>query len=219
MTANPKVVVAIAAGVALLLAAIPGIGLVAHWSSPSAAPILPPAETGAAATHLPFGPVRPTRAVPDMVVTLSNGSARQLRDVLTGHWTLVQLMFTGCSTTCPVQGAIFQETQKRLVAVDGDVRLLSLSIDPLGDTPARLAEWQRQFAAGERWQAAVPRLEDLGPLLDVLGGRGDGVDIHNARVFVITPNGELAYITEEMPAPQALADLARDALDSSAGGT
>jgi protein SCO1/2 len=215
---NPKggFTAIIAAGVVALLAVSMGPGLMERWSGPAPLPALPPAETQAA-THLPFGPVRPARALPGIYITLSDGTKQRLDNLLAGHWTVVQLIFTGCSTTCPVQGAIFQETQKRLDAIDGDVRLLSISIDPLGDTPELLEKWRRQFEAGNRWQAAVPQIDDLGALLDVLGGRGEGVDIHNARAYFINPRGELQYITEEMPSPKFLTNLARDALKSSAG--
>lgn len=177
-----------------------------------AVPVLPDAVAEAEPGHLPFGPVRPPRGLPAIAVETSDGEVADLHRLLTGHWTLAQLVFTGCSTTCPVQGAIFQDTQVRLAEAGLDVRLLSISVDPLGDTPALLDQWLERAEAGARWQAALPKLADLGALLDALHGRGDGVDVHNARVYLIDPQVRLAYVTEELPSPAALVVLTQAAL-------
>ncbi len=174
-------------------------------------PVLPVAKE-IAVEHVPFGPVRPARVMPAIAVTMSDGGKQQLPEVVSGHWTIAQLMFTGCSTTCPVQGAIFEQVQNQLGSKAGQVKLLSLSIDPLGDTPEALQTWIAQFGAGPQWQAAVTGLDDLGPLLDVLNGRGEGIDVHNARVFLISPEGELVYVTEDMPSPRSLIVLLDEAM-------
>jgi protein SCO1/2 len=180
----------------------------------SALPLLPPAQD-IKAVHLPFGLVNPPQPMPEISLTLSDGSEAPLPAVLKGRWTLIQLMFTGCSTTCPVQGAIFTETQRLLGRNKRNVELLSVSIDTLGDTPEALGNWLQQFEAGPNWRAALPKPDGLVGLLDVLEGRSKGVDVHNARVFLINPNGALVYRTEEMPSPASLVRLIEDALKSS----
>ncbi len=162
--------------------------------------------------HLPFGRIRPARTFPALTVFANDGSSTDLRAMLEGRWTLAQFMFTGCSTTCPLQGAIFQEAQRRLKTEGLDVSLLSISVDPIGDTPETLSGWLVQFGAGERWTAIIPRPGDLISLLDLMGGRGEGIDVHDARVYLIQPDAKLTYITEEMPAPAALVGLIKDAI-------
>ncbi|MGK6309802.1 SCO family protein [Variovorax sp. DT-64] len=72
------------------------------------------------------------------------------------------MMFTGCSTVCPIQGALFAALQAAMAAEHSPtLRLLSLSIDPLADDPAALSAWLRRFGAGPAWSAAVPTTRRL----------------------------------------------------------
>ncbi len=157
--------------------------------------------------HNRSGPVRPPRPVPDVKITLDDGSETRLPSLLAGHWTIAQFMFTGCSTTCPIQGAIFARTESQLAARNIDAQLLSISIDPLGDDAASLARWLEKLGHGRRWRAAVPPFDDLGLLLDALSGRSKDVDLHEARAFLIDPGGQLVFVTDEMPDPASLVEL------------
>jgi protein SCO1/2 len=59
----------------------------------------------------------------------------------------------------------------------------------------------------------------LGSLLDALGGRGKGIDIHDARAYLIGPDGALHYITGELPSPKLLVEIvkAAEAKEAKAG--
>jgi protein SCO1 len=161
-----------------------------------------------AAAHGSFGPADPALAAPALALQDSNGRQNTLRTLLQGRVTAVQLMFTGCSATCPIQGALFSETQQRLPAEDARLRLLSLSIDPLGDDPKALRDWLAKFGAqSPRWSAALPRAQDVDRLLDFLRGRAAGADRHTAQAFVFDAQARLVYRTEDMPQPAALVQL------------
>jgi protein SCO1/2 len=192
----------------LFLAAAAGLWPV--WQKPARLPELPPGQT-VATGHLPFGPVRPAKDLPDITVITNTGETRPLADVLAGHWTAAQFVFTGCSITCPVQGAIFSSAQQQVSGKVANAMFLSISIDPVGDTPEAFAAWLGRFGAGDKWQGAIPQSDGLAKLLDVMGGRGTGADVHDARVYVFSPEGKLAYITEEMPDPGKLAALLQEA--------
>ena len=198
----------------ILLAAIAviAIGGAAWINFPTAGtpyPVLPETKT-AESSHRKSGMVLPERALPAMTVVLDDGSTRELSSVLAGKWTLIQFIFTGCSTTCPIQGAIFAQAQSGFAAAGIDAQLLSISIDPLGDDAAALNGWLEKFGRGPGWRAAIPPLDGLGPLLDVLGGRSKGVDVHEARAYLIGPDGKLHFITEEMPNPGFLVQLVKE---------
>ncbi len=148
---------------------------------------------------------------------LDDGTGTDLAAETRGRWTVLQLMFAGCTSTCPIQGAIFQRTRAELQ--DTPVRFLSITIDPVGDTPAALKDWLARYDAGDRWRAAVPDVADLGPLVDVLEARGDGIDVHAAAAYLVDPQGRLAYVTEAMPSPETIAAIAREALATAATGS
>jgi protein SCO1/2 len=204
---------------ALLLAAAATAAWTNSWTVAPRAPVLPPPSRTVQSGHLAFGPVRPARSLPSTPVLLDSGETRELRSLVAGHWTLVQLIFTGCSTTCPIQGAIFAKTQLDFMAAGLDAQFLSISIDPLGDDANSMTKWLESFGGHPGWRAVVLPFEGLGPLLDVLGGRGKGVDVHDARVYLVDPHGNLRYVTEELPNPLSLLNLVKAAQADSVATT
>lgn len=205
MTKRPAAVIVLA-----LLAALGAAAMFQNQGKRAAAPQLPPAPV-AARSHFPFGPVKPPRPLPPIGLTMDDGSASDLVVVTQGHWTLAQLIFTNCATTCPLQGAIFQRTQELLRNAGLKFALLSISIDPERDQPAALRRWLGTFDAGDGWRAAAVTISDVGALLDTFNGRKAGLDVHDARVYFIDPHGRLAYTSEDLPDPMALVGLAREA--------
>ncbi len=153
--------------------------------------------------HFPFGPVEPARPIPPWPVATHRGQATTLDALLRGRTTALQWMFTGCSATCPIQGALFAQAQLALGQDRGALQLVSLSIDPLGDTPAALAAWLRRFGAADAWLGAVPRIDDVDRIIALLGTGGDrrpvGTDPHTGQVFIIDRHVELAYRTTALP--------------------
>lgn len=159
----------------------------------------------AALAHEPFGPLRPPLPAPRLWLTGGDGKRFELTERLRGRVTALQLMFTGCSATCPIQGALFGAVAP-LVNSQREMQLLSLSIDPLNDSPQAVREWLARFGAHTHWQAAVPRIEDVDPLLDFVRGRAAGADRHTAQVCLFDRQARLAYRTADMPPARFVAD-------------
>ncbi|MFZ5817763.1 MAG: SCO family protein [Bacillota bacterium] len=66
-----------------------------------------------------------------------------------GKVLLVGFIYTSCDDICPVVTAQMKQLQEDLAAAGllGEVQLLSISVDPEQDTPARLEAYARQFQA------------------------------------------------------------------------
>lgn len=169
-------------------------------------------STGVSAHGL-LGPVTPALTLPPLDVTLHDGRRLPLAQVLRGRITALQLMFTGCSSICPVQGAVFAELQAQLQRSPpkaGPVpQLLSISIDPLGDDARALAAWRGRFGAGPGWLAAVPGVSAVDGLLEALRGRATGPDRHSAQVFVLDGSGRLVFRCAELASAEAVAQVLR----------
>ena len=163
--------------------------------------------TGARAAHGTLGPVEPARAVPGLALTLHDGRRTTLPDLLAGRFTALQLMFTGCSATCPIQVAVFAALQAQVLGRVPRAQLLSLSIDPLGDDARALAAWRARFGARPEWIAAVPPLQHADVMLEFLGGRAAGADRHTPQVVLMDPAGRLAYRCAELASADDLARL------------
>jgi protein SCO1/2 len=159
-----------------------------------------------------IGLIDPARPIPPVSVTLDDGTRADLSDLVKGKWTIAQLMFTACSTTCPIQGAIFQRADKLIAATGDKLQMLSISIDAAGDDAASMDRWLTSFEASPRWRGVVPDVGDLTRLADVLKGGTSGVDIHDTRVYFIDPAGNLRYATEDMPPAEIIAELVAEAL-------
>ena len=72
------------------------------------------------------------------------------RDSILGEWTLLSFGFTYCELACPPMHA---NTMRLMEKTRGtDLRFVTLSVDPVHDTPERLAAYTDQIgAAPERW--------------------------------------------------------------------
>ena len=100
--------------------------------------------------------------VPD--VTLVNADARRMRirDMLAADGpVMLDFIFTSCATTCPVLSRELAMVPKKLGAAAPKLRLISVSLDPENDTPARLKAYAMQFDAGANWQFLTGRGEDI----------------------------------------------------------
>ena len=73
---------------------------------------------------------------------------------------MLNFIFTTCTTICPVLSATFQQIQEKLGADQKTVRLVSISIDPENDTPAKLKVYAEKFKAGPQWKLLTGSLEN-----------------------------------------------------------
>ncbi|MFZ4527306.1 MAG: SCO family protein [Undibacterium curvum] len=165
----------------------------------AAALCLPAWVQAAPPAHDPFGFIRPPRRLPEISVLNSANQRIALQRLLTGKVTAVQLMFTGCSAICPLQGALFAAVAAKMSSQDKDLQLISLSIDPLTDTAAAMRQWREQFAAHPLWQVLAPREQDLSAILALLKGPIVGNERHSGNIFLFDRQAQLVYKTAEMP--------------------
>jgi protein SCO1 len=172
-----------------------------------------PGTAASARDHFPFGPLGSPRALQPWAVTTHQGQATDLPALLKGRVTALQLMFTGCGATCPLQGALFAQAQRELGARGsrvGGLQLVSLSIDALGDTPELLRRWLTRFDAQPGWAAAVPRVADVDAIIERLGSGGerrpDGPDPHTGQVYLFNRSAQLVSRTPSLPRPAHIVD-------------
>jgi protein SCO1/2 len=92
-------------------------------------------------------------ALPDVTLVRDDGKKVSLAgEVDAGGAVVLQFIFTTCTTICPVMSRTLALLQDRLGEDSPPVRLLSISIDPEQDTPARLREYAREVHARPPWR-------------------------------------------------------------------
>lgn len=165
--------------------------------------------------HFPFGPVLPVRPLPAWSVQTHQGRSTTLSALCKGHVTAIQLVYTNCSAICPIQGALFAQAQKMAAGKLSDqAQFLSLSIDPLSDTPQALARWIRRYDPSPGWLAAAPAIDDVRALRDLLskGGeaQGESLDAHPGQVYFINRKGALAHRSPSLPTAAQIVSIMAD---------
>lgn len=107
---------------------------------------------------------------PDFALTDQTG-APFTSSTLAGHATLVDFVYTHCTEACPLLSATFSQAQTRLAdqsLLGSKVMLVSVSVDPLHDTPAVLAEYGSSFKADPNgWKLLTG---DWDAVFDVVSG-------------------------------------------------
>ena len=137
---------------------------------------------------------------------------------LRGKVWIVGFAFTECTTVCPMLTSQMANLERRLARHGDDVHLVTITVDPENDTPARLRAYaERHHADLGRWSfltGAPAQVRDtitraflvhVGPRQAVQGG----VDIlHTARLSLVDREGRLrgTYATDA----DGLTSLERD---------
>jgi protein SCO1 len=107
----------------------------------------------AVATASPISRSSVSYRTPDISLVRQDGeTVSLLRELDDGRPVLLNFIFTTCSSICPLASRTLEEFQHKLGPEADRVHLVSISIDPEQDTPARLTEYARKFHAGPGWQ-------------------------------------------------------------------
>ena len=143
----------------------------------------------------------PPFAMPDQTGTV------RTNDIFEGEHTLLSFGFTNCPTVCPIMHANIQRLTNKLEGTP--VRFVTISVDPVHDTPERLTEYadKRGFdtdrwtwLAPDDWQTVRAIVNDgLGFEIyedpSVTATLPDGTVINNiyhpSRLFLVGPEGDI----------------------------
>jgi protein SCO1 len=99
-------------------------------------------------------------AVPDVTLVRENGRSVSLRKEMDdGRPVVLNFIYTSCTSICPVMSQTLAQFDSKLGSDRHKVHLMSISIDPEEDTPARLSAYARKFHAGPEWQHYTGTLE------------------------------------------------------------
>jgi protein SCO1/2 len=91
--------------------------------------------------------------IPDIELVREDGRRVRLPDEMNdGRPVVLNFIYTSCGSICPLMSQVFGRFQHELGAGSRNVHLMSISIDPEADTPARLREYALKFGATAGWQ-------------------------------------------------------------------
>lgn len=105
--------------------------------------------------HMMSGTMRTTAeyTLPAVKLVRDDGKTVSLPDELNdGRPVILTFIYTTCTTICPMVSQTLERLQAELGAERDKVHIVSISIDPEQDTPARLRTYAAKFDAGPEWQ-------------------------------------------------------------------
>jgi protein SCO1/2 len=173
-----------------------------------------PLEMGEHAHHHVSVPSNTTRTVahyqvPGVDLVRDDGRAVRLdTEINDGRPVVLAFIYTSCTTVCPLTSQTLETLQNKLGANRDRVHILSISIDPEQDTPARLHEYAQTFRAGTEWQHYTGTLaasQAAQRAFDVY--RGNKMDHSPALLIRRATGAEWVRIDGFATADQLLAEL------------
>lgn len=100
-------------------------------------------------------------------------------DLMKGKVVVIDAMFTSCQGACPVMSRNLEKIQDWLGERLGkEVNLISISVDPETDTPAKLKAYGERFHARAGWTFLTGPKGDVAQVLQKLGQRAAKPDDH-----------------------------------------
>lgn len=114
-------------------------------------------------------------------------------EALDGKIWVAKFFFTSCAGPCPVMSARFSELATRF-SDGGEVRFVSMSVDPDTDTPERLAAYAEKYGADtSRWHfltAPKEEIDKVGTEGFKLGSAGEPI-FHSTRFVLVDGQGRI----------------------------
>jgi cytochrome oxidase Cu insertion factor (SCO1/SenC/PrrC family) len=117
---------------------------------------------------------------------------------LAGKVLLVNFVYTGCSAACPVQTRALAQVQAALSPDAGSrVRFVSVTLDPLQDTPSALKAFAKAMGADlARWSFVTGRQADIDRIAQRLrvlrtGSGAKMLEDHTTSLWAVDANGRL----------------------------
>jgi len=128
--------------------------------------------------------------LPDVMLVNQDGARVRLPDVLTADKpVLLNFFFSTCTTICPVLSAGVSALLKTLGPQAGEVRVVSIAIDPDHDTPDVLRGYRKRFGAGPEWELLTGSREDIDRVLKAFDAYSPDKVAHRPLNFLRPPGG------------------------------
>jgi protein SCO1/2 len=122
----------------------------------------------------------------DQMLTTQHGEdVMFVSDVIGDNIVVMDFVYTTCTTICPVLSALFTQVQTKLGGdVGEEIWLVSMSVDPIRDTPQRMKAYSAKHRAGDGWlwlTGPKPAVDDV---LTGLGAYTSNFEDHPSMVLI-----------------------------------
>jgi len=150
--------------------------------------------------------------IPNTRILDQNGKQLNFyNDLIKGKTVAINFIFTTCTTICPPLTATFRKVQQTASERGLDVKLVSVSVDPVVDTPERLRAFAEKFNADQSWTFVTGEKGEIESLLQSLGVAVTNKNDHTPMILI--GNDSQNYWTRAygLSSPTKLVDLIAEA--------
>lgn len=120
-----------------------------------------------------------------VLTTQDNRPVHFFEDLLKGKTVMINFMFTTCTGICPPMTANLLKVQAYLGdRVGKDVNIISISVDPVSDTPAALKKYATNFKVKPGWYFLTGKKADVDLVLSKIGGLVKDKSEHSGLIMI-----------------------------------
>ena len=148
--------------------------------------VLRPAAAVPRAQEAPAAQPAVQHRIPDVDCLDQNGKKLRFNtDLVKGKVVVISFIYTSCTYLCTRIGESTVRLQTALGdRVGRDVHLISVSTDPVTDTPEKLKAWAARLKANEGWTMVTGQKAEMDRLLKVLTGDATGIKTHSPMLLI-----------------------------------
>lgn len=127
-----------------------------------------------------------SKEIPDLWLVDQNGKkVKFYSDLIKDKVVVVHGFFTECSAICPMQARALVKLKNRLGDRLGrDVFIVSVSKDPLVDTPEKMSQWGKEWGVSAGWTLLTGDKADVRKVLRDVVTEDIGTDMHEAFLVI-----------------------------------
>jgi protein SCO1/2 len=109
-------------------------------------------------------------------------------EVFADRIVVLDFAYTSCTTVCPVLSAVLVKVQDQLGDKSGkEVQLVTITVDPARDTPARLKQYAAKHGAKPAWLWLTGPTGTVNEVLKGFGAYAPNFEDHPAMILVGDP--------------------------------
>lgn len=125
----------------------------------------------------------------DTVLVTQDGKKLKLKsEVFANRIVVLDFAYTTCTTVCPVLSAVLAKVQDQLGDKSGkEVQLVTITVDPARDTPARLKQYASKYGAKAGWLWLTGPTGTVNEVLKGFNAYAPNFEDHPAMILVGDP--------------------------------
>jgi protein SCO1/2 len=160
-------------------------------------------------------PLISSEQIPDAHIYDQDGQPHNFyTDLVKDRTVAINFVFTTCTGVCPPMTATLRRVQEQLPARTPAIQLISVSVDPETDTPARLHEFAAKFHAGPGWTFITGERGEIDRILRAFGVAVANKNDHTPMILIGNEHAHYWTRVYGLSSPATVVQALRKAADT-----